>query len=215
MALPAPQESQRSLRCSEGQGLGAHHTLWGTQGTVPTPYPGEAPPGGGKLETPALWEAAACAGPAAAGLEGRPFPWDSSASCLSRLTPVAVTQLPPQALPALCPCSRAVRTPGEGDRGRLDHGEGTALRARTVQLGFTTTDGTGQKQAYNYSDLIRGSFHKGLEGLTSVTWRGVLKAPWLRLGQTRPIPGTAQTHHTAAGKGEGHPRQREHLQFLF
>lgn len=39
--------------------------------------------------------------------------------------PMAVAQLPPQALPALCPCSRAMPTPREGDRGRQDHGEVT------------------------------------------------------------------------------------------
>lgn len=59
--------------------------------------------------------------------------------------------------------------------------------------------------------------HKGLEGLDLSHVEGkVLKAPWLRLGTDPPHPrDRPDTIYTAAGKGEGHPRQREHLQFLF
>ena len=63
-----------------------------------------------------------------------------------------------------------------------------ALRAKTVTVKslFTTIGGTEQKQAYNYSDVIRRLFYKGPQGLTSATSGGVLKTAGLRVEQTRP-----------------------------
>lgn len=100
-----------------------------------------------------------------------------------------------------CPCSRAVPTPGEGNRVRTDRGEVTtsSLREALCEGGALAVlkaksqavihhRRQDRTEAYNYSDLICGLFYKGPRGPTSVMWGGILKAPPRRVGQTHPHP---------------------------